>query len=249
SILLSNASTIAPSIGSKPCSRKSAANAASSSAASTLRLCTSRFSSASGSVDAFSRSRAPRPSSRATTAQLARETTCERIFAIRPSVNCGNRSKSARAIASSSTESPRNSSRSYDAVRSAAQLEWVKTAATRSGGSAAISSERGLLVRRDVVDSLPDGGDLLRVLVGDLDPELVLELHDQLDEVERIGVQVFLERCVLADLALLDAELLGQDLLDSLVDLFTRRGHLSSLSRGLEARRSYTGARRALRLR
>ena len=50
-----------------------------------------------------------------------------------------------------------------------------------------------LLVCRDVVDCLPDGLDLLRVLVGDLDPELILELHDQLDQVERIGVEVFLE--------------------------------------------------------
>ena len=32
---------------------------------------------------------APRPSSRATTAQLARETTCERIFARRPSEKSG----------------------------------------------------------------------------------------------------------------------------------------------------------------
>src|SRR5579862_4838799 len=137
-------------------------------------------------------------------------------------------------MASSSTESPRNSSRSYESVRSAAQLEWVKTAAVRSGGSAAISSARLLLVRRDVVDSLPDGGDLLRVLVGDLDPELVLELHDQLHEIERVRVQILLERRLLVDLALLHAELLGQDFLDPLVDLFTRRSHVSSLSGGLK---------------
>ena len=41
-----------------------------------------------------------------------------------------------------------------------------------------------LLVRGDVVDCLADRRDLLGVVVGDLDPELVLELHDQLDEVE-----------------------------------------------------------------
>ena len=86
------------------------------------------------------RGRSPSRSSRATTAQLARETTCERSFAIRPSLKSGNRSKSARAIASSSTESPRNSSRSYEAVRSAAHDECVKTAAARSAGSASISS-------------------------------------------------------------------------------------------------------------
>ena len=41
-------------------------------------------------------------------------------------------------------------------------------------------------MRRDVVDGLSDCRDLLSVLVRDLDPELVLELHDQLDEVERV---------------------------------------------------------------
>ena len=87
------------------------------------------------------RSRSPSSSSRATTAQLARDTTCERIFAIRPSENSGKRSKSVRAIASSSTESPRNSSRSYDCVRSAAHDECVKTACRPSG--------------RELVDQLP----------------------------------------------------------------------------------------------
>src|SRR4029077_1476245 len=99
----------------------------------------------------------------------------------------GKRSYSVRATASSSTESPRNSSRSYDELRSAAHEVCVKTAAARSGGSASISSLSRvvLLVRGDVVDCLADGRDLLRILVGDLDPELILELHDQLDEVER----------------------------------------------------------------
>src|SRR5436309_14971272 len=98
-------------------------------------------------------------------------------------------------MASSSTESPRNSSRSYDSVRSAAHEEWVNTAARRAGGSASIRCRSvealrsglprrrraNLLVRRDVVDGLPDGRDLLGVIVGDLDAELIFELHDQLD--------------------------------------------------------------------
>ena len=63
-------STIAGSIGSKPCSRKSAASAASSSAASTLRLSASRSSSSAAASWPRSTSRAPRPSSCATTAQL-----------------------------------------------------------------------------------------------------------------------------------------------------------------------------------
>ncbi len=56
------------------------------------------------------------------TAQLARETTCERSFAIWPSSKVGKRSNRFSAIASSSTESPRNSSRSYESARSGAQL-------------------------------------------------------------------------------------------------------------------------------
>jgi hypothetical protein len=68
----------------------------------------------------------------------------------------------------------------------------------------------------DVVDGLPDGLDLLRVLVRDLDPELVLQLHDQLHEIERVGVEILLEGSVLRDLVLVDAELLRQDLLDPL---------------------------------
>jgi hypothetical protein len=48
----------------------------------------------------------------ATPAQLWRETTCARIFASRPSDALSKRSNTARAIASSSTLSPRNSRRS-----------------------------------------------------------------------------------------------------------------------------------------
>src|SRR5689334_16096533 len=174
---------------------------------------------------------------------------------MRPSLKSGKRSKRARAIASSRTESPRNSSRSYEAVRSAAHDACVKTAAARSGESRSISSRSAagpsLLVRRDVVDGLPDGRDLLRVLVGDLDPELILELHDQLDQVERVRVQVLLERSLFGDLILFDSELLRQDFLDALEDLFTRRCHVTSISVGgwgetcpRKTARSYTHALR-----
>src|SRR4051794_23561588 len=199
----SNAATTAGSTRSNPCWRETAAIAASSSAASTLRLRERRSTSSTGSPSC-SRSRSPSASSCATTAQLARDTTCERTFAIRPSLNSGKRSYSVRATASSRTESPRNSRRSYDAVRSPAHDECVKTALARSGGSASISSRRlaSLLVRGDVVDGLPDGRDLLGILIRDLDRELVLQLHDQLDEIERVGVEVVLERRLFGDLIL-----------------------------------------------
>ena len=62
---------------------------ASSSAASTLRFFASRSISSAWRSPLCAASRAPRSSSRATTAQLARETTCERIFASRPSEKSG----------------------------------------------------------------------------------------------------------------------------------------------------------------
>src|SRR5581483_7931332 len=105
-----------------------------------------------------------------------------------------------------------------------------------------------LLVRRDVVDGLPDGCDLLGVLVRDLDPELVLELHDQLDEVEGVCVEVLLERRLFGDVRLLDPELLGQDFLHTLEDFFARRCHVTSFTWGpgrtgaAKSRRSYNAA-------
>src|SRR5262245_56129151 len=51
-------------------------------------------------------------------------------------------------------------------------------------------------VRLDVVDRLLDARDLLGVLVRNLDPELLLERHHELDGVERVGAEVVDERCV-----------------------------------------------------
>src|SRR5919199_4081908 len=118
-------------------------------------------------------------------------------------------------MASPRTLSPRNSRRSYESERCSAQEECVKTCARRSSGSASISARRSaypvgstaLLMGRDVLDGLPDRLNPLGVLVGDLDPERVLELHDQLHEIERVGVEVLLEGRLLVDVALVDAEL------------------------------------------
>src|SRR3954471_16236506 len=114
--------------------------------------------------------------------------------------------------------------------------------AARSGGSASISGASVLLLMRgDVVDGLADSRDLLGVLVRDLDPELVLELHDQLDEVERVGVEILLERRFLGDVRFLDSELFGQDFLDPLEDFLARRCHVTSFCQWrLKARRSYS---------
>src|SRR5215203_596231 len=234
-----NASTIASSMGSKPCSRKRAASAASRSAARTLRLRESRSSSSGGTIRSpFSMSRDPRPSSRETTAQLARETTCERIFASRPSWRSGKRSYSARATASSRTLSPRNSSRSYEDALSGAHEGWVNAFSARLAGSSSISRARRpgsaccawLLVRRDVFDSLTDRLDLLGVLIRDLDPELILELHDHLDEVERVGAEILLEVRLFRDVRFLHGQALCQDFPDALVDFVAGRCHVTSLT-------------------
>src|SRR6266404_5301332 len=137
------------------------------------------------------------------------------------------------------TTSPRNSSRSLwprAASRcSCSQLLWTR-ACSRSSRSrtgrprrsaraaagptgpvadAGLTALGGSLV--DVLDRVPNGADLFGILVGDLRPELLLEAHDELDEIERVRVQVVDERSLGLDLILLDAELLDDDLLEALV--------------------------------
>src|SRR5947209_3238515 len=118
----------------------------------------------------------------------------------------------------------------------------MKTTSASAGGSPSISSASALLVAGDVVDRLADGRDLLRILVRDLDPELILELHDQLDEVERVGVEILLKGRFVGDLILFDAELLGQDILDLLGDFLARCCHVTSLSWGAGKRADHTGS-------
>src|SRR5258705_3019232 len=65
----------------------------------------------------------------------------------------------------------------------------------------------------DVIDGFLDAGDLLGVLVRDLDPELLLERHHELHRVERVGAQVVHERGVGGDFLLIDTELLHDDAL------------------------------------
>src|SRR5918995_533163 len=140
---------------------------------------------------------------------------------------------------SSGGMSPRNSSRSYDAARSSAHDAWVKTFSSRASGSSPIRRPSScgpsiafsgclLLVGDDVVDRLADGREFARVVIGNLESELILEIHDDLDQIERVGAEILLERCLLGDLALLDAELLAQRTLDLLENLLTRVCHLKT---------------------
>jgi hypothetical protein len=58
--------------------------------------------------------------------------------------------------------------------------------------------------------------DLLRVLVRDLDPELLLQRHHQLHRVQAVRAQVIHEGGVGSDEVLLDSELVHDDLLDAI---------------------------------
>src|SRR3954470_14981388 len=52
----------------------------------------------------------------------------------------------------------------------------------------------GLGVRFDVLDGFLDASNLLGILVGDFDAELLLECHHELDGVERVGAEVVHKR-------------------------------------------------------
>src|SRR4051812_42932367 len=54
----------------------------------------------------------------------------------------------------------------------------------------------GLGVRFDVFDRFLHPRNLLGVLVGNFDPELLFERHDELDRVQRVGAQIVHERRV-----------------------------------------------------
>ena len=74
-----------------------------------------------------------------------------------------------------------------------------------------------LLVLLDVVDGVLDGLDLLGVFVGDLDVEGFFKLHDELDDVERVGAEVFLKACARGDFGFIHLKLLDNNLLYLLV--------------------------------
>src|SRR4051812_33059802 len=149
-----------------------------------------------------------------------------------PSSSAGCAAKSASEIARLTTASPRNSRRSLWPIAasgcSCSQLVWTSACSMRSESptgspsrSASAAAGRtapgkfavlgGPLV--DVVDGVLDGPDLLGVLVRDLRSELLLEAHDQLDQIQRIRVQIVDERRLGLDLVLFDAKLLDHELL------------------------------------
>lgn len=64
----------------------------------------------------------------------------------------------------------------------------------------------------DVLDSVAYGSDLLSILVRNLNVESLLELHDQLNGIERVCAQVVGEACFGYYLRLLDTQLVDDDL-------------------------------------
>ena len=68
------------------------------------------------------------------------------------------------------------------------------------------------LVLFDILDRVADRRDLLCVLVGDLNIESLLELHDELYGVERIRTEVVGEACFGFDFRLFDSQLVYDDL-------------------------------------
>src|SRR4051794_23232344 len=72
---------------------------------------------------------------------------------------------------------------------------------------------RSALVLIDIFDRVADGRDLFRGIVRNLDAELFLEGHDQLDDVQAVRTEVIDEARVLGDLVGLDAEMFDDDLL------------------------------------
>src|SRR5579871_1964647 len=83
-----------------------------------------------------------------------------------------------------------------------------------------VRGSRLLAVGHDEIDRLLHGGDLLRFFVGNLGLEFLFQRHHELHGVERIGAEVIDERRFVLDLRLVHAELLGNNLLHALFDVF-----------------------------
>src|SRR2546421_11418026 len=145
---------------------------------------------------------------------------------------------------SPSTESPRNSSRSFEASSavSAHHDRWAMACWSSSTSPGACPSRRasasssvrrspgrsvssgGLELGDHVVDRVAHGLEILQVLVLDPKadrplPQLLLQALDQLDQGQRVGVEVLGERRSLADGGGIDLQDVGELVADHLEDL------------------------------
>src|SRR5438309_8812050 len=81
-----------------------------------------------------------------------------------------------------------------------------------STGSGQAVERRSALVLVDILDRVANRRDLLGGIVRNLDPELLLEGHNQLDDVETVRAEIIDEARVLGHLVRLDAEMFDDDL-------------------------------------
>ena len=72
-----------------------------------------------------------------------------------------------------------------------------------------------LLVCFEIVDNVADGDELVEFLVFDLNAEFVLAHHSQVVKLDGIDVQVALQLCLHGDGALVQLQLLNQEILES----------------------------------
>src|SRR4051794_21267924 len=151
------------------------------------------------------------------------------------------------------TTSPRNASRSYESVRRSTHDECVNACSARSRGSSSrsdlseSSASGGLFgdAAGHEVDDRSHGLHLGRLVVGDSDAIGVLELHEELDQVQRVGVQVVLEARAVADLTGVDGQLGGQVVPDALEHILPGHDPLPTLTAAADAEASEPPARSA----
>src|SRR5436305_4739905 len=205
---------------------------------------------------AATRSRSGTPSRRATSAQAPRETAWARSLVSRPAPQLSKRGKMCAEIAKLRTTSPRNARRSYESVRRSTHDECVKACRARSSGSSSrrewrVSSASGALrdVRGHEVSDLAHGVQLGGLVVGDADAIGVLELDNQLDEVQGVGVEVLLEPCVFVDGRSVDRELDCQVIPHPREHLVPRHDPLPTLTAGADTDASEPLSRRAASVR
>src|ERR1700730_1367245 len=125
---------------------------------------------------------------------------------------------SATSASSSATRTSRNPAATSDSESRPRFASLSKIAPKRSPRASSIVSLRRVLGRVhgfDLRDGVADGLDLLGFFVRDVDGELGLERHDELDLVERIRAEVVGDRRFGRDFVFLDAELFDDDLLDA----------------------------------
>src|SRR6202034_328216 len=185
-----------------------------------------------------SRRTSPTPRRAATCARTRALTTAERTLASLPSAKSGKRSNVYPATMRPRTASPRNSRRSLEGAppscsphqlrcaraccrRLKSAKEWPSRSASAAAPSAPGSTRLELGV--DVVNCVPDRAQVLEVLVIDAEPhrsfaQLLFQGFDQLNQGQRISIEVLREGGALGDRRRVRLEDVGQLVPDQLED-------------------------------